>query len=332
MTRMQGARFLEQLATLLEAGVPIVQGLQRLGATGQRGPGRAWARRLAAEIEAGESAAGALARHPRVLRRDQIRFLGAAEQQAGLPLGLRECARELEQEVAHARAWWSALAYPFILLHVAIALPSLYMLVTGSAAAYVEHVLTRVTLVDGAIVSMWLLYRLAQEVAGLREMVDGALLLIPALGAGRARLEQARFLRALSGLYAVGISIPGAYQTARLTYRNRFLAARAAKLARRLDNGAALDWVVGRLPWIPAEAEDILAVHRTAGSLDRGLLLIATDLHQRGERSLDAFRKFVPKLVYLAVAGYVAYVVIQFWASYYGGVIGDLESLLGMVP
>lgn len=316
---------LDQMSQLTASGIPMVRALQTMAGKSAFAGQKKWAHQLLKPVEKGESLSLALQDHPGALRREHIAYLSAAENHAQLPLALGDCARELREETRIQKEWGWSLFYPWVLVHLAIILPNMFRLVTEGGSSFVNHVINQFLWFDGTLAVLLVAKWLLDQVPGVATLMDGAGLMIPGLGPGRARIQQARFIRSLSGLYSVGLGIPKAFQTSMLSLRNRYLLKAAQKGYRHLDGGSALGWVISSLPWVPPESEDIVLIHQESGSLDQGLLLVSTNLQQLGERGLARFRKIVPLLFYLAAAGFAAFTIIQFWQEYY---TGTLDSLL----
>jgi type II secretory pathway component PulF len=56
------------------------------------------------------------------------------------------------------------------------------------------------------------------------------------------------------------------------------------------------------------------------GTLDESCRRLAVWHREEGSRQLKALAEWVPKLVYLLVAGFVAWQVIRFWTGYFSGI------------
>jgi type IV pilus assembly protein PilC len=328
MNIIQCADFLDSLALLVEAGVPVVRAVNDLARTARGREARKWAERIGEQLRKGQSLATAFNEAPEHLMPHHIAMIEAGANFGEAHAALNECARELRTEYERQRRLFRGLLPPLILLHLAIVLPSLPTLFSSSGAVFLREVTSQILVIDGVLFGLIVFVRLARNAALLGIAIDSLQLSIPVFGRAIANIEHARFLKALGSLYRAGIPLPRAFQFAGSTYRNRVLRRAAEKAYPMIAGGAALDLALARFPALPPFVEQIVSVHREAGKLDHGLLTASNRMQEEGEQSLERAIAAIPKVVYFFALIYAGYRVIQLWLGYMSQVDQFLDGLV----
>ncbi|MCX7867774.1 MAG: type II secretion system F family protein [Limisphaera sp.] len=319
------AVFFDQWAGLLDAGVPLVGALRHLS---QHPPlpqaGRFLARAIE-HIQSGATLTEALQASQFPLQPLERAVLQAGERSGRLVACLRLLADEARQKAALNREVWSGLAYPLFLLHFAVLVLALPEWVrTGDAGAYAGRVLSVLVPLHGA--AWWILWWSSRERRGSAAAVAEALLdATPLLGSGRRALVMSRLAGGLKLLLEAGVSVLEAWP----------LAARAcgsARLHRAVEEWWPR-WQQGETPGetlrasarVPSLFADQYATGELTGRLDEVLGRLQHYYAEEARAQLKAFASWLPRLVYVLVACWIGWQVVQFWSAYFG----QLEELLG---
>lgn len=317
-----------QLATLVQAGLPLDEALAAL-AEGAEGRQRRVALALRARVMEGGSLAQALGEFPASFDALYRASVAAGEQSGQLALVLTRLAAHLESRDALRRRLLAALAYPVLLLAVAL-------LVVAGLLLYVVPDVTEVFLRNGQILpwptrlllaisellSTWLLWWLpaaALLVATLwaalrREAVkawrDARLLRLPLLGRLLLALDAARFARTLALLGAAAVPLLDALKLASDTVGNRVLRQQLGGVAARVREGAPLAKALAGSGRFPPVALRLIASGERAGRLDAMLDEAAEQLERELDTATALAMSALGPAVILAVGALVLFIVL----------------------
>lgn len=112
--------FTRQLATLVDSGVAILQGLNILDAQIENVRFKAIIREVVDAVESGQALADALRAHPDTFSRLYVAMIEAGESSGTLDESLRQLAKQLENENRMRKQVKAAMRYPTIVLGVAV--------------------------------------------------------------------------------------------------------------------------------------------------------------------------------------------------------------------
>lgn len=295
----QVAALVQELSSLLRAGLPLDRSLQ-LALEVTRDPRtRALIGRLHEAIKAGGSLSQAMEREPGAFSALHVSMVRAAEASGDLGAGLERLAEYLERLRALRERVLTALVYPGVLTAVAGAsllvilvyvLPKVTALFGDAGAALPLSTRVLVGAADLLSAYGWLLVLLALGAAvlvrrafahpGVRMRWDRAALRAPLAGDLVRKLETARFSRSMGTLIANGVPVPSALSLARGTLANRALARALEEAAEPLKSGRGLAGPLAAQGLLPALAVQMIKVGEETGQLDAMLLRVA-DVYDR---------------------------------------------------
>src|SRR5437762_9657322 len=220
----------QQLATLVEAGLPLDRALAIVEELAPHPRAKALVGDLLLSVRGGSSLSEALAKHhPRPFSRLYINMVRAGEKGGVLEVTLRRLAEFLEARAAFAEEVLSALAYPVVIFTVAIGaivflmtfvvprfatifadlgqavpLPTQILL---SLSAGFQHYWWALVLVVLAAILAW---RVSTGTPEGRLAWDQTVLRLPLIGRLAMRVETARFARTLGTMLKSGVPVMGA--------------------------------------------------------------------------------------------------------------------------
>jgi len=200
------------LATMLQAGVPIIRSLQ--GAAGTYGPfGRAF-NGIAKVVANGDTMANGMARHRNVFSKLDIMLVQAGETAGDLPNTLKELAKWYEFQSRIKRNIISGSILPMMVLHVAAfiaPLPGLILSMLGKGNMSTSDYLFRVVQIllifyipISCVIACILLRRKIPEVGVLFDPVVG---IIPLVGKALKQWALSRYCRVFGTLLKAGVPI-----------------------------------------------------------------------------------------------------------------------------
>jgi general secretion pathway protein F len=303
----------QQLATLLEAGLPLDRALAIQAELAPTARLRAIMADVLRTVRGGTSLADALARHhPRPFSRLYINMVRAGEKGGVLEATLRRLAEFLAESQEFRDALVSALIYPAMLTGVGgAAVVFLMTFVIPRFAAIFKDLGATIPLptlvlleVSGALQRYWWLMALAAVIIALasrmllatprgRLGMDRLLLRLPIAGEVIVKTEVARFTRILGTLLRSGIAMIPALTVVREMLGNQVLAGAVEGLAAGARRGAGLAQPMAEARAFPPLAIHMVRVGEETGRLEEMLLRVAADLEA------DT-RKLVKRLIALA--------------------------------
>jgi len=258
------ALLMRQLASLVEAGLPLAQALTAAQDQAERPAVRDLLAALRADVLAGHSFAAALAHHPRDIPELDRALVAAGEQSGELPAVLGRLADQIERRAALAQKVQLAFAYPAIVTVVALlVIVALLTYVVPQVVGVFAQTRQKLPLLTQGMIALsdfarawgWLVLIAAGGIGlGLRALLarphwrlrwHTTLLRLPLAGPLALRADLARFADTLAILSASGVPILRALTAARDTMTNSVLRAVVDQAVVRVREGAPLSRALG---------------------------------------------------------------------------------------
>jgi len=328
------ANLVRELATAVEAGLPLMQALRtvRRQATGKSQPAILDA--LIEKVEAGQPLHEAMRAYGAPFDDMTIGMARAADASGRMPEVLHQLADLLDRSVELRRELVGATIYPMIVaslilasvvLLVTVILPQLMAPIAGQPGM-VLPLPTRILLgFAGFMKTWWLLVIVALGfgVVGVRRWLaqpvnrlwwDGLLLRLPLLGPLLRDVAVARFTRTLGTLVSAGLPILQSLRITRDTLGNAVLTRAVDEVQEKVTTGQALAEPLERCGFFPPLLIQIVNIGERSGRLESMLLHAATAFDRQVNASIKIFTKALPPvlLVFMAViAGFVLAAILM---------------------
>jgi len=299
------------MATLLEAGLPIVRSLKIVSA-GQTGRLRKTFNFLEGRVSAGSQLNEAMAEKRRIFSPFDVTMVAAAEESGNLPDTFKMLADWYEMRVKLRRKLIGGLAFPVFILHLAVFIANLTPMFLGAVtpAQYIRICFTTLGLLWGIFFAISLLKALIPKRGLIRLPFDALVLFIPLLRKPLFHMALARFCRSFYMLYSAGIPITRAAELAVNLTGNLVvtkLVAGTAKSARAGD-----DMFLGfNKDYLPVELYSLWQTGEESGTLDKMSLHLAKMYDDLAEHGFSVFAFWVPRLFYLCVLLYMVLLILK---------------------
>jgi type IV pilus assembly protein PilC len=335
--------FTHQLATLIRAGVPLLECLDILSSEAENPTLKQIIDRIREAVERGTLLAQAMSVYPDLFHEFYRSMVEVGETTGRLDESLAQLAIYLDKQAQLRSKILSALAYPGLLVTVAItvlvflliwvvplfsglfqemgeSLPWLTQMVIQVADSIRTHWLVVAGILGGTVLGVkWMLH----DGSG-RKVIDGLILRIPFLGSVFRKAAIVRFARTLGFLIRRGVSLLPAMDVAGTVMGNRVLAKSLKNSAAEVQDGKPLSETLRTSGEFPPMVTQMIKVGESTGSLDDMLDKIADLFEQEVDRSVATFTAVLEPLVILVVGSGIALVVVAMYLPIFsiGSVIG----------
>jgi type IV pilus assembly protein PilC len=319
---MDIAVFSRQLATMLAAGIPLVQGFEIIGAGHDKPAMQRLILDIKSDVEGGTSLHEALAKHPLYFDDLYINLVEAGEQAGALEGLLDKIASYKEKTEALKKKVTKALFYPAAVLVVAIVvtmillifvIPQFEELFKGFGAdlpAFTQMVINLSRFVQsyiiyiGAVVAgiFWTFFYFKKRSKKMREFLDRVALKMPIIGPILNKAAIARFARTLSTMFAAGVPLVEALEsvagaTGNIVYENAVM-----RMRDEVATGQRLQRAMESTELFPNMVVQMIAVGEESGSLDTMSAKVASFYEAEVDNAVDAMSSLLEPLI-MAILG-----------------------------
>ena len=286
--------FTRQFATMINAGLPLVQSLNILAAQTENKTLQSVTRAVVYDVESGNTLADAFSKHPKAFTQLYVNMVAAGEAGGILDTILIRLATFLEKNDALVRKVKGAMVYPGVIItvaFVAIAVLLIFVIPTFQsmfASANLELPLpTRIVIgLSNFLIHYW--WAMAGVVAGIifgirqyygtpagRKQLDGMLLKAPVLGDVVRKSAVSRFTRTLGTLVSSGVSILEGLEITAKTAGNQVVHDAVMESRQSIAGGETIAAPLEKSKVFPPMVISMIAVGEQTGGLDEMLSKIA---------------------------------------------------------
>ena len=320
--------FTGQLAAMLGGGLHLVRILTALAAESTHKVFSKILERVRDDITAGSTFADSLAQHPHVFNQLYISIVRAGEVSGSLPVVLDTLTTYLEKTDAVRRKVKGAIAYPAVILTVAI-LIVMFMII--KIVPIFESVYTKanaqlplptrvlilisstirsylLVVILGVLLLGVLLYALSQTSAG-RRFFDTLKLRMPLFGSLIRKSIMARTCRTLSVLLNAGIPLIEAMETVSKVSGNSVIESAMADATQRMRNGGTIAETLRETGHFPGMITQLVATGEESGTLPTMLARAATYYEQQVDQAVATLSSLIEPVM-IVVMGAIAGAVI----------------------
>jgi type IV pilus assembly protein PilC len=321
--------FTRQLATMIDAGLAMVQSLQALAEQTTNKVMRDVIKDVCTRVEGGDSFSEALQKHPKVFSRLYFSMVSAGEQGGLLAEILARLATYLENTARLRKKVKSALMYPTVVTIVAI-LITIFLLVrvvpvfgeiySGFGAALPGPTQFLINLSNG-MKKYFLLVLLGGGGAAYgwfyfiktkpgREFWDSRRIKLPVFGVIAHKICLARFTRTLASLVRSGVPILEVLQIVSQTVGNVVME-KAIKVAMGdIERGESISAALAKHPVFPVMIIRMVTAGEQTGKIDNMLERIADFLDEEIETTLSGLTSLIEPILIVFLGVVVGGMVI----------------------
>ncbi len=325
------AIFFRQLSAMIGAGVPLYQALDTLSNQRVHPRLRRTLQEIRTSLLAGERLSDAFDRYPHIFSPIVRSMIRVGETGGALEEVLRRIAKYMEDELELRRLLSRVTFYPKMVLFFAILIPglipALVTMVGGQGGQPVGAVLANIVWTYarllGFVFLVWASFKLAMQSQTLRYGWGVFLVSLPWIGFTYRQLALARFARALSALYEAGLPLSQAIRYAADACANDYLTQRLKPTADQLEAGRGIAESLRQSGVLPPMVLDMVATGENTGAIGQMMEKVAEYYEEEGKlRSIQA-GYVLGVVLFLGVAIYVAIIIVQFYAGYFSGIMGE---------
>ncbi len=324
--------FTRQLSTMIDAGLPLVRGLEILASQQENPTFKKMLTEIKTDVESGSTFADALKKYPKHFDRLYRNMVAAGEIGGILDDVLRRLSDYMEKAQALKAKVKSAMTYPAIVLAISavvlsiiliFVIPTFAKMFNEFGAALPGPTVMVINLsnfmksyffaIAGGIAFLVILFKKYYATEKGRYFVDKLLLKAPVFGPLIRKVAVAKFTRTLGTLINSGVPIIEALNVAAGTAGNKIVenAIRAVKAS--ISEGRSIAQPLTESKVFPSMVVQMISVGETTGALDAMLNKIADFYDEEVDTAVDGLTSMIEPFMIVFLGGTIGSIVIAMY-------------------
>jgi len=327
------AVFSRQLATMLTAGIPLVQAFEIVGNGHEKPAMQKLILDVKADVEGGTSLHEALGKHPLYFDDLYVNLVESGEQAGALESLLDKIATYKEKSEALKKKVKKALFYPAAVLAVAVIvtivllvfvipqfeaifktfgadLPAFTQMVIGLSRFVQDQGVFLAAAIGGAVYAFFYFHKRSKA---MRQFLDRASLKVPIIGPILNKAAIARYARTLSTMFAAGVPLVEALESVAGATGNIVYETAVLKMRDEVSTGQRLQRAMEGVGLFPNMVVQMIAVGEESGSLDEMSGKVATFYEAEVDNAVDAMSSLLEPLIMVILGVLVGGLVIAMY-------------------
>lgn len=336
--------FTRQLSTIVNAGLPLLQGLDILAEQIEDARFAEVVQQIGRDVEGGDSFSEALRKYPRVFSDLFVSMVRSGEASGNLDGVLSELASYIEAMEELKRRIKSAMTYPVVAFSMILLIAAGLIVfvvpqfaeIFGSFGAVLPlptRILMQISDTLRSMKALFFVGIIAAAVFAIRVYgqtsvgkynLDALKLRLPVFGKLLRKVAISRFTRTLSTLTRSGVAILGALEIAERTAGNEVFARTVRQAGDSVRQGETLAEPLARSGQYPAMVTRMIGVGEKTGALDAMLAKISDFYDSEVRATIDGLTSLIEPILILFMGIVVGGIVIALFMP-----ILQLSSLVG---
>src|SRR5688500_1050703 len=323
--------FTRQLATLVDAGLPLLRGLRVLEKQERNATLKRIVGELAESIEGGSTFSEALAQHPKVFNRLFVNMVKAGELGGVLEVVLNRLSEFMEKAQKIKGKVVAAMFYPAAVMFVAVTiliilmvfvvpkfqtifadmlegrpLPAFTNFVLGISEMIAKNFIAAILIALG----VFILFNLFVRTKFGRRIFERVKLPLPVLGPVISKVAIARFTRTLGTLISSGVPILQALNIVKETSGNVIISDAVASVHESVKEGETITQPLEACRVFPPMVISMVDVGEQTGALPEMLMKIADNYDEEVDNAVSAMTSLLEPIMIVFLAVIVGSIVI----------------------
>jgi type IV pilus assembly protein PilC len=329
--------FTRQFSTMIDAGLPLVQGLTILAEQSENPTFKIILKEITKDVEGGSTLAEAMKKHPKVFDDLFVNLVAAGEVGGILDTILRRLATFIEKAVKLKSQIKGAMTYPAVVVAIAILVISVILVFVipvfedmfksfGSALPGPTQLVVNMSrFLKGNF--HWVILALGAVIYGLkryrgtgrgRKQTDALLLKVPIFGDLARKSAVARFTRTLGTMISSGVPILDALEIVAKTSGNVIIEEIIYEVRGSIAEGQTIAEPLSENDIFPGMVIQMIAVGEATGALDSMLEKIADFYDDEVDAAVAALTSMLEPLLMVFLGGSIGGLVIAMYLPIFG--------------
>ncbi len=321
--------FSRQLATLVGAGLPIIQSLRAVDEQTSSKPMRLVIGQVITDVESGNTFANALIKHPRVFNQVYVSLVAAGETSGTLDKALERLALQQEKDADLVSKVRGAMIYPIIVIFVMVAvigfmlvkvLPQVQILYNGLPGAHLPFETRALLALSDFVIKFWWVM-IVVFVGGLfavsrwaragvgKEVIDFLKMKMWPIGTLFMKMYMARFCRTATTLVGSGVPLIQMLQITGRAVNNVHIEDSIKKAIEKVKGGTSLSSAIrGDHNFLPLVA-NMLSIGEESGATEQMLEKAAEYYEKEVDNEIKAISTIIEPVL-MVILGVVAFTIV----------------------
>lgn len=325
--------FTRQLATMIDAGLPLVQCLDILGSQTENKTFGKIINQVRSDVEGGSTFAEALKKHPKIYDNLYVNMVAAGEAGGILDTILQRLAAYMEKLSKIKKQIKSAMIYPAVILFVAVAVVALLLVVVvpmlaemfasmGQLLPLPTRIVITVSnflkgwgglILAGSLVGFFISVKQWRRTEGGLKATDAIALRIPVVGNLIRKVAVAKFTRTLGTLLSSGVPILEGLLIVSRTSGNKIVEEGILHTRQSVSEGKTLAEPLGAAKVFPPMVVQMIAVGEATGALDNMLNKIADFYDEEVDTAVAALTSMLEPILMIFLGTTVGFVIVAMY-------------------
>lgn len=324
--------FTRQFSTMIDAGLPLVQGLQILAEQCENKTFKAILKEINRDVEGGSTLAEAMKKHPEVFDNLFVNLVAAGEVGGILDTILRRLAAFIEKAEKLKAQIKGAMTYPLVVVAIAIIVITVILVFVipvfedmfksfGKALPMPTQIVVNMSRFMkgnfywcfGALFAVFYAFKKYRSTPGGRKTTDTLFLKLPVFGDLLKKTAVARFTRTLGTMLSSGVPILDALEIVAKTSGNVVIEEILYEVRGAIAEGQTIAEPLSENEVFPGMVIQMISVGEATGALDTMLEKIADFYDDEVDAAVSALTSMLEPLLMLFLGGSIGGLVIAMY-------------------
>lgn len=325
--------FTRQFATMIDAGLPLVQALDILSAQVENKTLGRTLQEIKVDVESGATYADALKKHPRIFSELYVNMVAAGEAGGILDTILNRLASYIEKAMKLKKKVKGAMVYPAVVTSIAVIVIAIIMIFVvptfskmftqlGGTLPLPTRIVINLSnfiagigglLILGGIIAFVIFIVQVRRTEKGRYIIDSILLKLPIFGVLLNKVAVAKFTRTLGTLVSSGVPILDGLEITAKTSGNKVIEYAIMEVRKGVVAGKTLAEPITKAKVFPPMVTHMIAVGESTGALDAMLGKIADFYDDEVDASVSNLTAMMEPLLMVFLGTTVGFIVIAMY-------------------